>query len=161
MSGDIFVDGSSGLLSPGIVWQQNSGSFISDGFVQIGVPEVATSTDLTIPITGLSNTPNQSQGILIGDRLGGFVNLDGSSFRMNGRFAIFNTFGGTIIDPGPPIIVPNAAIEILNDPTTVVFSGGVIDGRKPRGSDSHSDSRNRDSQYNRDRYVQRDHRDQQ
>lgn len=106
------------FLSPALVWQQNSGSFISDGTFTAGV--VGT------------NGPAQSQGILIGSRSGALSNQAGSTFTMNGQFTIVNTYGQQLISPGPPVVnQANSAIEILNDPTNVTFNGGLITGRNP------------------------------
>jgi len=115
-SDDVLVAG--GSITPALVWQQNSGAFFSDADFIAG--DVGT------------NLPDQSQGILIGDRAGALSNLAGSRFTMNGQFTIVNTFGTQIIDPGPPVVTQgNSAIEILNDPTNVTFNGGLITGRNP------------------------------
>jgi hypothetical protein len=105
------------FFSEALVWQQNSGTFIMTGDFTAG----AESPD----------GPAQSTGILIGDRFGLFSNQAGSTFRMLGQFNIFNTYGETVIDPVTPISEANSAIAILEDPTNVIFSGGIINGRNP------------------------------
>ncbi|MFV0442324.1 MAG: beta strand repeat-containing protein [Planctomycetaceae bacterium] len=116
-AGDLTVQ-EGNFFTPALVWQENSGDFISDGVFTAGVSTL--------------DSPDQSQGILIGDRAGLLSNLDGSTFTMNGQFNIFNTYGNQIIAIGPPVVTQaNSAIEILNDPTRIRFNGGVINGRNP------------------------------
>jgi hypothetical protein len=100
------------LFGPALVWQQNSGDFISNG--------TYTTGDF------INNFAQQSQGILIGDRLGALANTAGSTFTMNGQFLIHGTY-----DDNGVVGTANSAIEILNDPTVVFFAGGVIQDRNP------------------------------
>ena len=67
---------------------------------------------------GLFTTDDAPESILIGDPLTTLSNQDGSSFRMNGLFDLQN-----------PSVFGQAAIHIINDPSTVTFSGGSITER--------------------------------